>query len=140
MRRDVHGDQAHIFGIGYSWRIAFTGSSPAARRAGSQQANTPTAAKPRATIRKIDASDRAMPKGSDAIRRANGSAAPSPGAQAPHRSATIRASSPAAGSVTAATDVHHLAKIADAPERRIDRSKLMSLCKRHHDIRTAPGE
>lgn len=44
------------------------------------------------------------------------------------------------GIVTAATNAHHVEKIADNPERRLDRTNLMSLCSRHHDIRTARGE
>jgi len=44
------------------------------------------------------------------------------------------------GLVTAAQEVHHTVKVKDDPSRRLDRDVLMSLCKRHHDIRTARGE
>lgn len=42
-----------------------------------------------------------------------------------------------AGRVTAATVVDHIVSIADRPDLRLDRSNLRSLCKPHHDARTA---
>lgn len=41
---------------------------------------------------------------------------------------------------TAATEVHHMAKVADHPERRLDPDNLMSLCRTCHSRRTARGE
>lgn len=35
---------------------------------------------------------------------------------------------------------HHVMKLALAPERRLDRTNLMSLCEPHHDARTTQGE
>ena len=46
----------------------------------------------------------------------------------------------AVGIVRAATDVHHVAKIADRPDLRLDHRNLMSLCTTCHDIRTGRGE
>ena len=60
--------------------------------------------------------------------------------------AMILASSPlcmdcqAVGRVTLATDVHHVAKLVDHPERRLDVSNLMPLCKACHGVRTVRGE
>jgi 5-methylcytosine-specific restriction protein A len=42
--------------------------------------------------------------------------------------------------ITPAVDVHHIRKIADAPELRLVMSNLMSLCKPCHSVRTARGE
>jgi len=42
--------------------------------------------------------------------------------------------------VTPAIDVHHIRKIADRPDLRLTLANLMSLCKRHHAIRTQRGE
>lgn len=41
---------------------------------------------------------------------------------------------------TPAKEVHHIRKIIDAPELRLEIDNLMSLCERCHDIRTARGE
>jgi 5-methylcytosine-specific restriction protein A len=46
----------------------------------------------------------------------------------------------AEGIVTAADQVHHMVKVKVDPTRRLDDTILMSLCKRHHDKRTAAGE
>lgn len=46
----------------------------------------------------------------------------------------------AQGRTTAANEAHHVEKVADAPERRLDASNLMALCKRCHAARTAKGE
>lgn len=42
--------------------------------------------------------------------------------------------------MTEANEVHHVAKIADAPERRLDSTNLMGLCKACHSARTSRGE
>jgi 5-methylcytosine-specific restriction protein A len=42
--------------------------------------------------------------------------------------------------VVPATDVHHIAKVADAPDKRLDLDNLMSLCHSCHSVRTARGE
>ena len=39
-----------------------------------------------------------------------------------------------------AQELHHVAKVADAPERRLDPENVMPLCKRCHSARTARGE
>lgn len=41
---------------------------------------------------------------------------------------------------TEATEVHHIRKIKDAPELRLDLDNLMSLCTPCHAIRSARGE
>jgi len=41
---------------------------------------------------------------------------------------------------TAASEVHHMHKVSEYPERRLDPDNLMSLCRAHHRIRTARGE
>lgn len=41
---------------------------------------------------------------------------------------------------TEATEVHHIVKIKDDPELRLDLDNLMSLCSRCHSIRSARGE
>lgn len=46
----------------------------------------------------------------------------------------------AEGSVNVASEVHHVVKLKDAPERRLDEVNLMPLCKTHHQARTARGE
>ena len=45
-----------------------------------------------------------------------------------------------AGMVTAAKEVHHIAKVNDNPERKYDSDNLMSLCSSCHAKRTAKGE
>jgi len=45
-----------------------------------------------------------------------------------------------AGIVTESTEVHHLQPIAEAPNRRLDPSNLMALCKSCHSRRTAAEE
>ena len=42
--------------------------------------------------------------------------------------------------VTIATEVHHVAKVRDAPEHILDPANCRALCKTHHQIRTARGE
>ncbi len=44
------------------------------------------------------------------------------------------------GVTRAATDVHHVAKIVDSPDRRLDPANLMSLCQECHSTRTGRGE
>lgn len=44
------------------------------------------------------------------------------------------------GRTTPAVDVHHIEKISDAPERRLDAANLMALCRACHNQRTAKGE
>ena len=44
------------------------------------------------------------------------------------------------GKYREATEVHHVQRVSDAPERRLDSSNLMALCKQCHSIRTARGE
>lgn len=39
-----------------------------------------------------------------------------------------------------ATELHHIVKLRDAPERKLDRSNVMSLCGTCHKRRTAAGE
>lgn len=46
----------------------------------------------------------------------------------------------AAGIVAAATDIHHVQKLATHPELKYEAENLMPLCKHHHDTRTARGE
>lgn len=46
----------------------------------------------------------------------------------------------ALGRAQAATEVHHRAKVADAPERRLDPGNLMALCHECHASRTGRGE
>lgn len=41
---------------------------------------------------------------------------------------------------TVATEVHHVRKVADAPELRLEPENLMALCKACHSVRTAKGE
>jgi 5-methylcytosine-specific restriction endonuclease McrA len=41
--------------------------------------------------------------------------------------------------ITPATEVHHVEKLADAPERALDLSNLMGLCLHHHNSLTAQG-
>ncbi len=45
-----------------------------------------------------------------------------------------------AGRTAAACEVHHVAKVAVAPERRLDWDNLRALCKPCHSRRTARGE
>lgn len=42
--------------------------------------------------------------------------------------------------LTPAVEVHHIQKITDAPELRLEISNMMSLCKPCHTIRTNRGE
>lgn len=44
------------------------------------------------------------------------------------------------GWVTPAVDVHHILKVADHPELRLDHANLMALCKSCHATRTQRGE
>ena len=44
------------------------------------------------------------------------------------------------GMVTAAAEVHHVAKVIDRPDLRLEASNLMPLCKACHSRRTARGE
>ncbi len=46
----------------------------------------------------------------------------------------------AAGRLTEATELHHVAKVSDAPDAMFDPSNVIPLCKRCHSIRTARGE
>lgn len=46
----------------------------------------------------------------------------------------------AAQLVRPSREVHHIAKVADAPERRLDETNCRALCKRCHSQRTARGE
>jgi 5-methylcytosine-specific restriction enzyme A len=42
--------------------------------------------------------------------------------------------------LTAATECHHLRKVADRPDLRLDGSNLLSLCRACHNARTRRGE
>jgi len=42
--------------------------------------------------------------------------------------------------VAVATELHHLVKLRDAPERRLDPSNVRPLCSTCHKVRTARGE
>jgi 5-methylcytosine-specific restriction enzyme A len=44
------------------------------------------------------------------------------------------------GRTTAATDVHHIKKLTDSPDMRMDDDNCMALCKGCHSVRTARGE
>jgi 5-methylcytosine-specific restriction endonuclease McrA len=44
------------------------------------------------------------------------------------------------GVIRPATDVHHVAKIANHPELRLDPLNLMALCRACHATRTGKGE
>jgi 5-methylcytosine-specific restriction protein A len=46
----------------------------------------------------------------------------------------------AAGRVTAAREVHHIERVRDRPDRRLDPSNLMGLCTPCHSARTGRGE
>lgn len=46
----------------------------------------------------------------------------------------------ATGIVTAATDIHHIAKLRDRLDLKYEDSNLMALCSRCHDVRTRKGE
>jgi 5-methylcytosine-specific restriction protein A len=46
----------------------------------------------------------------------------------------------AKGIVTVATEAHHVAKVADRPELRLDPANLRALCHDCHAIRTGRGE
>lgn len=54
--------------------------------------------------------------------------------------ASKQAFNPQQSRVTPATDVHHIEKLSDAPERKYDEANLMALCGECHDSRTAKGE
>ena len=41
------------------------------------------------------------------------------------------------GKAVAATEVHHIIPIKNAPHLRLDRRNLVALCHRHHEIREA---
>ena len=45
-----------------------------------------------------------------------------------------------ADKITAASEVHHLAKVTDRPDLRLEWTNLLALCKRCHSVRTAKGE
>lgn len=42
--------------------------------------------------------------------------------------------------LTVATEVHHIAKVADRPDLRLEFDNLRALCKACHSVRTARGE
>ncbi|WP_408734794.1 HNH endonuclease [Gluconobacter morbifer] len=42
--------------------------------------------------------------------------------------------------LTPATEVHHIQKLRDAPDRRLDATNCMALCHSCHSTRTACGE
>jgi 5-methylcytosine-specific restriction protein A len=42
--------------------------------------------------------------------------------------------------LTPATEVHHVAKVADRPDLRFDPANVMALCQPCHSARTARGE
>lgn len=42
--------------------------------------------------------------------------------------------------VKKATDVHHIKKVSEYPELKLDPTNVMSLCHSHHSIRTYRGE
>lgn len=44
------------------------------------------------------------------------------------------------GRVKAADEVHHIAKVSERPDLRLDSDNLMCLCKECHSRRTARGE
>lgn len=46
----------------------------------------------------------------------------------------------AVGRTTPAVDIHHVRKVVDAPELRLDRANRRRLCKACHEARTARGE
>jgi len=46
----------------------------------------------------------------------------------------------AAGLVKPAEEVHHIAKVRDRPDLRLDDTNLMGLCAPCHSVRTARGE
>lgn len=41
---------------------------------------------------------------------------------------------------TAAQELHHIKKVKDRPDLRLDPDNVMGLCKSHHSIRTKRGE
>ncbi|NHO20409.1 HNH endonuclease [Acetobacter oeni] len=45
-----------------------------------------------------------------------------------------------AGRLKPATEVHHIQKLRDAPERRLDEGNCMPLCQACHSARTGRGE
>ena len=46
----------------------------------------------------------------------------------------------ATGKLKAATELHHIEKVADNPARRLDSANVMPLCKACHSKRTQRGE
>jgi 5-methylcytosine-specific restriction protein A len=46
----------------------------------------------------------------------------------------------AKGLITPATEPHHIAKLADRPDLRLDPANIMALCQECHSARTARGE
>ena len=46
----------------------------------------------------------------------------------------------AAGRLTASNEVHHIAKLRDRPDLRLDPGNVMALCKPCHETRTGRGE
>ena len=44
------------------------------------------------------------------------------------------------GTITKATEVHHVCKIKERPELRLKHDNLMALCGQCHDARSAKGE
>lgn len=42
--------------------------------------------------------------------------------------------------ITVATEPHHIQKVRDRLDLRLDERNLMALCKPHHQVRTARGE
>ena len=42
--------------------------------------------------------------------------------------------------LTTATDVHHVQKLQERPDLRLEETNLLALCGEHHDRRTARGE
>lgn len=46
----------------------------------------------------------------------------------------------AAGRVTASNEVHHIAKLRERPDLRLDPDNVLALCKPCHDTRTGRGE
>lgn len=44
------------------------------------------------------------------------------------------------GQVRASEEIHHIAKVKDAPHLRLEPSNVLALCGQCHDMRTAKGE
>ena len=45
-----------------------------------------------------------------------------------------------AGRLTPARDVHHIVKLRERPDLRLDSDNVMPLCRPCHELRTARGE